>query len=83
MTGFTADQIVQRIANANGAAPEVMRKRIEQVIERVGADTENLAYDERIIALEHELYDGLMPGFPGWEWDGDGYRNIRLTGEKL
>ena len=83
MTGFTADQIVQRIANANGVAPEVMRKRIEQVIERVGADTENLAYDERIIALEHELHDALMPEFPGWEWDGDGYRNIRLTREKL
>jgi len=46
MTGFTADQIVQRIANANGAAPEVMRKRIEPVIEQVGADTDDLGYLE-------------------------------------
>ena len=79
MAGLTADQIVKRIANANGAEPEVMRKRIEQVIEKIVADTGTPMADDLIIALEHELYNALMPQFPGWEWDGEGYRNIRMN----
>ena len=30
MAGLTAEQIIERIANANGVEPEVMRQQIER-----------------------------------------------------
>ncbi len=90
MAGLTADQIVKRIANANGIESIVMRQQIEQVLQNIITDTtkphsfmmadllpgSKPTVDELIISLEYELYDALMPSFPGWEWDGEGYRNI-------
>ena len=89
MAGLTADQIIERIANATGTEPVVMRQQIEQALENIIADTAQphsfmLAdlfpggkptVDELVVALEHELYDVMMPAFPGWEWDGEGYGN--------
>lgn len=95
MAGLTADQIIERIANAKGAEPAVMRQQIEQVIQSITDTTQPYSLmladlipggkptvDELVIALEYELYDALMPRFPGWEWDGAGYRNVRLLGKK-
>jgi len=96
MEGFTADQIIERIANANGAESAVVRQRIEKALQNIIADTSqphsfvlaNLlpgdkpTVDELVVALEYELYDAMMPRFPGWEWDGEGYRNIKLLGKK-
>ena len=96
MTGLTADQIIERIANANGVDMAVMRQQIEQALQNIMVDTTQphsfmLAglfpdgkptVDELVVALEYELYDTMMPIFPGWEWDGDGYRNIRFLGKK-
>lgn len=96
MAGLTADQIIERIANANGAEPAVIRKRIEQAIQNIIADTTqphafmladlfsggNPTVDELVVALEYALYDAMMPRFPGWEWDGEGYRNIGSLGKK-
>lgn len=96
MTGLTADQIIERIANANGIEPEAMRQQIEQTLQKIISDTAQphsfmLAdlfpggtptVDELVVALESELYNNMMPTFPGWEWDGDGYRNIDLLGKK-
>ena len=92
MAGFTADQIVERIANANGEEPTAIRHKIEKVLQKMIADTNHpcsskLAdrvcgskptMDELVVALEYELYDAMMPVLPGWEWDGEGYRNIGL-----
>lgn len=96
MAGFTANQIIERIANANGVNPAVMRQQIELALRNINADTNQphsfmLAelfpdgkptVDELVVALEYELYDAMMPVFPGWEWDGEGYRNIRLRKKK-
>ena len=93
MTKLTADQIIERIANANGVEPEVMRQQIEQALRNITADTTQphsfmLAelfpggeptVDELVVAFEKELCNALMPTFPGWEWDGEGYRNIRSS----
>lgn len=90
MAGSTADQIVERIANANGIEPAEMRQLIEQALQSIIADTAHAhsfmvealfpcgkpTVDELVTALEHELYDAMMPRFPGWEWDGHGYRNV-------
>lgn len=90
MEGLTADQIVERIANANGTEPAVMRQQMEQVFRNLIADTiqphsymltelfpgSNPTVDELVVALEYKLYDAMMPRYPGWEWDGEGYRNI-------
>ena len=95
MDKLTADQIIERIANANGVEPAVMRKQIEQALQYIIADTAQPhsfmltdlfpggkpTVDELVVALEHELYNAMMPVFPGWEWDGEGYRNIRLMGK--
>lgn len=94
MRGLDADQIIERISNANGVEPAVMRQQIEQALQNIIADTAQphsfmLAdlfpggkptVDELVAALEYELYDAMMPILPGWEWDGEGYRNIRLLG---
>ena len=86
MAELTADQIIERIANANGVEPAVMRQQIELALRNINADTNQphsfmLAelfpdgkptVDEFVVALEYELYDAMMPGFPGWEWDGEG-----------
>ena len=91
MARLTADQIVERIANANDTDPDVMRQQIEQALRNIIADTTRphsfmLAalfpgvkptVDELVVALEYELYDAMMPNFPGWIWDGEGYRNIQ------
>ena len=96
MAGLTAEQIIERIANANGTEPAIMRQQIEEALQNMIADptqphSSMLAdlfpggkptVDELVIALEYELYDAMMPRFPGWEWDGEGYRNIRLLGKK-
>ncbi len=92
----SADQIIEKIANANNMEPGVLRQQIEQAIQNIMTDTTQphslmLAdlfpngvptTDEFVVALEEELYEALMPKFPGWEWDGVGYRNIRLLGKK-
>lgn len=92
MAGLTADQIIERIANANGIESAVMRQQIEQALQNILEDTARphsfmLAdqfpggkptADELVVALEYELYDAMMPKLPGWEWDGRGYRNTGL-----
>jgi len=91
-----ADQIIERIANANGISPEVMRSQIDAALENIIGDTsmphgcmlEDLfpdgrpTTDELVVTLEQELYDSMMPQYEGWEWDGAGYRNIALLGRK-
>ena len=93
MAGLNADQIVKRIADTNGVEPEVIRQQMEQVLQNIIADTSHPwpfildgllpngkpTVAELVVALEHELYDAMMPRFPGWEWDGEGYRNIRMS----
>ena len=92
MEGSTADQIIERIARANGTEPAVMRQLIEQALQKIIEDTthvhsymlsdlfshSNPTVDELVVALESELYEAMMPKFPGWEWDGHGYRNINF-----
>lgn len=92
MAGLTADQIIERIANANGTEPTVMRQQIEQAFHHIIDDTTQPhsailsdlfhggtpTVDELIVALEYILYEAMMPDFPGWAWDGEGYRNTRL-----
>ncbi|MBQ3504350.1 MAG: hypothetical protein IJA75_06575 [Oscillospiraceae bacterium] len=94
MAGLTADQIIERIANANGADPAVMRMQMEQALSNILSDTTQphssmLAdlfpggiptVDELVVALKYELYDAMMPKFPGWKWDGEGYRNMSTQG---
>ena len=96
MTESSADRIIKRIANANGVSATEMRQQIEQALQNMIADTTQPhssmladlfpggkpAVDELVVALEQELYDTLIPKFPGWEWDGDGYRNICLYGRQ-
>ena len=93
MAGMSAGQIIERIANTNGIEPAVMRQQMEQVFQNIISDTaqphssmlEDLfpggkpTLDELVVALEYELYDAMMPRFPGWEWDGEGYRNIGFS----
>ena len=81
MSRPTADQIIGRIANANGVRPELMRGYIENVLQELITDTADpyslmLAdlfpggpptVDELVEALEYELYETMMPIFPGWE----------------
>ncbi len=85
-----ANQIIGRIANANNTSPEVMRSQIDAALEKIVGDTSQPhglmmsdlfpdgrpATDEFVVALEQELYDSMIPKYPGWEWDGVGYRNI-------
>ena len=96
MAGLTADQIIERIANANGVEPAGMRSWIDQALRNILLDANQPHYfmlaelfpdgqptvDELVVALEYELYDAMLPTFPGWEWDGVGYRNIRAYGKK-
>ena len=91
MAASTADQILCRIANANGIQPAVLREQIEQVLQTISVDaTKPHAFmlqdlfpngkptvDEFVVAMEAALYDARMPVLPGWEWDGTGYRKIR------
>ena len=95
MSGTTADQIVERIANANCTEPSAMRQRIEQYfVDMLGDPAGPYAsvvaelspggkpdVDALVVALEDTLYDAMIPSFPGWEWDGSGYRNIRFIGK--
>ena len=90
MAGLTADQIIERIANANGVEPAVMRQQMEQALQNIMLDTtkphpfmliklcsdHKPTVDELVVALEHELYDAMMPILPGWQWDGEGYRIV-------
>lgn len=92
MAGLTADQIIERIATANNVAPAVMRQQIEQTLQNITQPHSFMladlfpggkpTLDEIIAALEYDLYDAMMPKFFGWEWDGIGYRNIRLLGKR-
>lgn len=95
MADLAADQIINRLAYANGITPAEMRNQIEQTLQCIINDVtqphsiilSNLfpggkpSVDDFVVALEYELYDAMMPKFPGWIWDGDGYRNIRLLGQ--
>lgn len=95
MAGLTADQIIERIANANGIEPAEMRRQIKTALDNILADTTQPhsfiltvqfpggkpTVDELVVALEYELYETMMPKFPGWAWDGEGYRRIRLPGK--
>ncbi|MBQ6852163.1 MAG: hypothetical protein IJO04_03955 [Oscillospiraceae bacterium] len=97
MAGSTAEQIIERIAHANGIEPAVMRQQIEQVLQNIIADTtqphafmladlfpgSNPTVDKLVVELEYELYAAMMPTLPGWEWDGEGYRNIEFFRNKL
>ena len=79
MAGLTANQIIERIANANGVEPAVMRQQIEQALQNIIADTTQPHHimlaglfpggkptvDELVVALEHHLYNTMMPTFPG------------------
>ena len=90
MSGLTADQIIERIANANDTEPSVMRQRIELALQKMIADASRPhsfmlkdlfpnskpAVDALVVALEYELYDAMMPILPGWERIGGGYRNV-------
>lgn len=96
MAGLTAGQIIERIANARGTDPAAMRLQIEQALRNIMADTaqphgfmlaelfqgRSPTVGELVIALEQELYHTLMPKLYGWEWDGEGYRNISFYGNK-
>ena len=96
MAKLTADQIIERIANINDVEPKIMRQQVEQALQNILADDTQphslmLAslfpdgkptIDELVVALEYELYDALMPKIPGWEWDGEGYRNLLLFGKR-
>lgn len=89
---WMADQIIERIAKANGISPEIMRSQIDAALENIVRDTSQPhgfmlkdlfpngrpTTDEFVVALEHELYDFMIPKYEGWEWDGVGYRNITL-----
>ncbi len=79
MVGSTVDQIIEHIANANDVEPAVMRQQIEQALQNIIADTTQphsfmLAdlfpggkptVDELVVALEYELYNAMIPRFPG------------------
>ena len=39
MARLTAKQIIERIANANGIEPAIMRQQIEQALQNIIADT--------------------------------------------
>ena len=96
MAGSTAAQIIERLANANGVEPAEMRKQIGQALVNIAADTTrphsdmlnrlfpggDPTVDELVVALEYELYEAMLPTLPGWEWDGAGYRNIKLFRRK-
>lgn len=96
MSGLTADQIIERLANANGVEPSIMRQQIEQAFEAILSDTtqphsfmltnllscEKPTVEEMVVALEYALYDMMMPILPGWEWDGEGYRNTSMQKSK-
>lgn len=91
LAGLTSSQIIERIANANGVTPAVMRQQIEQALQNILIDpaqphfrmladlfpNSKPSVDEFVVALECELYDAMMPHFPGWEWDGEGYRSTK------
>lgn len=95
MAGLTADQIIERIANAKGIKPEAMRKQIEKSLQNIVDDMtqphasvltdlfhgSKPTADELVVALEYELYETRMPIFSGWQWDGEGYCNVDLLGE--
>lgn len=69
MAGLTADQIIERIANANGVEPGVIRQQIEQALQNIIVDTtqphsfmladlfpgSKPTVDELVVALEYEL----------------------------
>ena len=96
MAGLTAEQIIERIANANGVAPTIVRQQIEQALRVILADATHphclmLAdlfpggqpdVEELVVTLEYALYNTMMPKFPGWEWDGEGYRNTGIRKKK-
>ncbi len=91
-----ADQIIERIAKANGTSSEVMRSQIAAALKNIVGDTSQPhgfmlkdlfpdggpTTEEFVVALEHELYGSMVPQYEGWEWDGVGYRNIALLGRK-
>lgn len=78
MAESTADQIIERIANANGVEPAVMRQQIEQALQNIIADTiqphsfmladlfpgSKPTVDELVVALEYELYNAMIPKLP-------------------
>lgn len=81
MAGLTADQIIERIADANGVKPEVMRQQMEQALQNIIADTAqphsfmlsdlfpngNPTLDELVVAFEYALYDAMIPILPKGE----------------
>lgn len=93
---WKADQIIERIANANGTSPEVMRSQINAALENIVRDPSQSrgfklndlfpdgrpTMDEIVVALEQKLYDSMIPQYAGWEWDGTGYKNIALLGKE-
>ena len=92
MAGLTAEQIIESIANDNGVTPEAMRQQIELALQNIWQDKSQPhshmlqalfpngkpSTEELVVALEYDLYDALIPKFPGWEWDGCGYWNTSL-----
>ena len=84
MTEFTAEQILERIANMNGVTPAEMLPKVEEALWNMilVSDRTKHTLEEWIVIKENDLYDVLMPVIPGWEWDGDGYRNLALWGKE-
>ena len=82
MTRSTADQIIERIANAKGLEPAVMRQQLEQALQNIIADTTNPScsilaelfpggkptVDEFVVKLECLLYTMMIPGYPEQRW---------------
>ena len=96
MFDFTAEQVVEYIANANRTELSETRQKVEQAVREILCDHSkhygllvNKIFSEReptvddlIVVLQQPLFETLMPKFPGWIWDSGGYRNIGLTGKK-
>jgi len=81
MAELSAEQIVERIANANGVEPHKMQRKIEASLQKMLCDplhpyyslvaelfpNENPSLEELIVEMQYELYEELLPTFPGWE----------------
>lgn len=89
-----ADQIIQRIADANGVDPSIMRLQIEEALKNILGDfTQPHSFmladlfpggaptvDELVVMLEFELYATMMPGAPGWEAEEESFPGAQSSG---
>ena len=96
MAGFTAEQILKRIADANGVDPADMRQQIEEALQNIAADSSQPhsymlrdmfpngrpTVDEFVVALELELYNNLMPKASWWDKLRIRHRKRKLYGKR-